>query len=321
MKMALKAIVVLALVAGFARAEDNTGRWGIGVDAGWGGRLGSKETRNDAGNGAAVGGSLVHGFAPHWNGALNYENIDLRGKRFEPITASAIYIFSPEKRWTPTAELGLGGARASRIPDSTGRETSLATKAGLGLDYTLCSAAVASVKATLYNAGRTSGAIGHEVDAAVFSAGLTWWFGGRGQAAPVAVAPAPKPTPAPAPTPKKVSIALDVQFETAKDVVRPQFDAKIKQAADFLKTHPKATAEIEGHTDNVGAEAYNTGLSQRRADSVRQYIVEHYGIDGARLTAKGYGPTMPIADNKTAEGRAQNRRVVATFDAVEYVQP
>ncbi len=333
MKLALASVAAALLVVSplAVRAEDLTGRWGVGVDAGWGGRLGSRVVRDTAGNGAALGFSVLYGVTPHWRGALNYENIDLRDKRFEPITASAIYSFFPDRRWTPFAELGLGGARAGRIPDSSSNDTALALKGAVGLEYALCPDLMASARAALYDAGHTSVAIAHEVDAATFGVGLSYWFGGHHRSAAaspapapapapvVAAAPVPAPAPAPAPTPapKTVTISLDVQFETAKDAVRPQYDGKIAEVAEFLKAHPKAVAEIEGHTDNVGSEAYNTALSQRRADSVRRYMIEKKGVDGSRLTAKGYGPSKPIADNATAEGRATNRRVVATIDAQE----
>lgn len=67
--------------------------------------------------------------------------------------------------------------------------------------------------------------------------------------------------------------------------------------------------EVQGHTDSTGTAAYNLKLSQERADAVRDYLVNH-GVPPDELTARGYGLTMPIADNKTAAGRAQNRRVV-----------
>jgi OOP family OmpA-OmpF porin len=66
---------------------------------------------------------------------------------------------------------------------------------------------------------------------------------------------------------------------------------------------------IEGHTDSVGNDDYNLKLSQRRADAVRQYLLDK-GVAGARLEAKGFGESQPVADNKTVEGRAQNRRVI-----------
>jgi OOP family OmpA-OmpF porin len=116
---------------------------------------------------------------------------------------------------------------------------------------------------------------------------------------------------------EKVSLTIDVLFDTAKAVVKPAYDAEIKKVADFMNTYTGAKAEIEGHTDSAGNAAYNQTLSQQRADAVRQYLIDKYHIDAARLTAKGYGPTQPIADNKTKEGRAKNRRVVATLTATK----
>ena len=73
---------------------------------------------------------------------------------------------------------------------------------------------------------------------------------------------------------------------------------------------------IEGHTDNVGSYDYNMDLSQRRAESVVNYLVENFGIDRSRLSAKGYGSTRRVSYNNTAEGRARNRRINAVIDCV-----
>jgi OOP family OmpA-OmpF porin len=70
---------------------------------------------------------------------------------------------------------------------------------------------------------------------------------------------------------------------------------------------------IEGHTDSVGDHASNMKLSQRRADSVRSYLIKTFGVAPERLDAKGYGPDRPRATNKTPEGRSQNRRIEANF--------
>ena len=139
--------------------------------------------------------------------------------------------------------------------------------------------------------------------------------------APVAVrapipAPAPVPAPVAAPAPKiaeKVTIALEVKFDTSKSIVKPEYDDQLKKVSDFLKTYPDTKAEIEGHTDNAGASEANKRLSQRRADAVRQALIDRFGAEGARLTAVGYGAERPIADNTTAEGRTKNRRVAAAF--------
>lgn len=149
------------------------------------------------------------------------------------------------------------------------------------------------------------------------------WPNGPRNAPAVAPAPAPAPKPvavAPAPepvavkkAPEKVSIALAVTFDTGKDIVKPQCDDQLKKVSDFLKTYPDSRAEIEGHTDSKGSAAANKDLSQRRAAAVRQALIDRFGADASRLTAVGYGQEKPIATNDTAEGRAQNRRVVATF--------
>lgn len=127
--------------------------------------------------------------------------------------------------------------------------------------------------------------------------------------------PEVKPAPAPAP-PKKVSITLDVKFETNKSVVRPIYWWEVQKLADFMKKYPETDVTIEGHTDNVGKEAANVKLSQARANAIAKLLVEKYGIEKSRVKAIGYGPKKPIADNKTEEGRQQNRRVEAQIETM-----
>ena len=76
----------------------------------------------------------------------------------------------------------------------------------------------------------------------------------------------------------------------------------------IVKHHPNATFEVAGHTDSVGGDRYNKDLSQRRAVNVRAYLVEQ-GVNADSMTAVGYGESQPVADNATAAGRAENRRV------------
>jgi outer membrane protein OmpA-like peptidoglycan-associated protein len=121
---------------------------------------------------------------------------------------------------------------------------------------------------------------------------------------------------APAPMKEKVIIELNVEFDTAKAIVKEKYHNNIKKVADFMKEFPNTHATIEGHTDNVGNATYNQGLSEERANSVRQYLIEKFGIDGSRITAVGYGLTKPIASNDTAEGKQKNRRVVAVMEAM-----
>ena len=100
-----------------------------------------------------------------------------------------------------------------------------------------------------------------------------------------------------------------VNFETNSDRLQAGASAVLEDAAETLRRNPTLVVEVAGHTDDRGDAAYNEGLSARRAETVEAFLIER-GIDAARLSARGYGEVRPIADNETAEGRAQNRRVV-----------
>jgi len=117
--------------------------------------------------------------------------------------------------------------------------------------------------------------------------------------------------------PTLVTITLNVEFDTDKAVVKDKYRNEIKKVADFMKAYPNTTAVIEGHTDNVDTAEYNQKLSDARANSVRQYLINNFGIKAFRLTAVGYGLTKPIASNNTEEGRQKNRRVQAVIKAMK----
>jgi OOP family OmpA-OmpF porin len=113
----------------------------------------------------------------------------------------------------------------------------------------------------------------------------------------------------------KVSVSLDVKFVTGKAALAPGSSAQLEKVAAFMKKHSDTTIVIEGHSDNVGAPAMNKRLSQQRADVVRKELVDTFGIAADRISAKGFGHESPVANNATPEGRAANRRVVATISA------
>lgn len=167
--------------------------------------------------------------------------------------------------------------------------------------------------------------------------GLVFRFGGK----PAPAAPAPAPTPVAPPldsdgdgvpdsrdacpdTPRThrvdsrgcsimleevARIDMTVQFDFDRAVVKPEFMAEIRALADFMKANTDVSAVLEGHTDSVGTEQYNQGLSQRRVNAVRQVLIDEFGIPAARLTAQGFGESRPVASNDTPAGRAENRRV------------
>jgi outer membrane protein OmpA-like peptidoglycan-associated protein len=103
-------------------------------------------------------------------------------------------------------------------------------------------------------------------------------------------------------------IALYINFDTGKSTIKPESKAIINQIVEMLKANPKLNISVEGHTDNMGNPKSNKTLSDDRAKSVVSAIVAQ-GIDAKRLSALGHGQDKPIADNKTEEGRAKNRRV------------
>jgi outer membrane protein OmpA-like peptidoglycan-associated protein len=104
------------------------------------------------------------------------------------------------------------------------------------------------------------------------------------------------------------SFVMDnILYNTASADLKEESKIILENFATYLKEHPKFEIEIQGHTDNVGNPKDNEALSSNRAYTVKA-LLETYGIDGKRITAKGYGQTKPLADNATEAGRAKNRR-------------
>jgi outer membrane protein OmpA-like peptidoglycan-associated protein len=126
--------------------------------------------------------------------------------------------------------------------------------------------------------------------------------------APKPPPPPPPPPPKPAPKVERTIILDDVLFDFDKSNVKPEAAAILDRLVAFMKENSDKKANLSGHTDNVGTEAYNQALSERRVASVKGYVVGK-GVDGSRISGQGFGESKPIADNKTAEGRAKNRRV------------
>jgi OOP family OmpA-OmpF porin len=132
--------------------------------------------------------------------------------------------------------------------------------------------------------------------------------------APAAPAPAAKPAApaapaaAPRPTTEKVTLAADALFDFDKSVIKPEAKGKLDDLVGKLKAINLEVIIAIGHTDSVGSDAYNQKLSLRRAEAVKAYLISK-GIEANRVYTEGKGEKQPIADNKTKEGRAKNRRV------------
>jgi OOP family OmpA-OmpF porin len=171
----------------------------------------------------------------------------------------------------------------------------------------------------------------------IYSIGLSFDFGGKAAAPAPAAAEAPPPPPPP-PNPDldgdgvpnerdkcpntrpgavvdldgcEVEAVIELEgvyFDFNQATIKPEGLAVLDQAAALLQKHERVVVEVAGHTDNAGSDAYNQGLSERRANAVRDYLTSQ-GVTATRLTARGYGESQPVASNDTDEGRAENRRV------------
>lgn len=248
-----------------------------------------------------------------------------------------MYLLKKQNRFQPYLAAGLGHADFDYDRGGSDKDTQLT--AGVGMRYWFNERW--SAKSDL----RAVHGINDGDNDQLLTLAVSYAFGGK-----PAAKPSPAPTPAPAPqrpldsdgdgvidandqcpdTPagasvdadgcsKKLSrtesISLRIQFASDSDEVTANYYAEIEKIAGFMKKYATVHGTIEGHTDDTGAAAYNKSLSQRRATAVRQVLIDRYGIDASRLDAVGYGEEKPIADNTSAQGRQQNRRVVAVFDA------
>jgi outer membrane protein OmpA-like peptidoglycan-associated protein len=126
--------------------------------------------------------------------------------------------------------------------------------------------------------------------------------------APVVAEAPPPPPPPPPPAPQERIVLRGVHFDFNRSNIRPDAAPILDEAAEILSKHPDVTVDVNGYCDIIGSYRYNVRLSDRRAAAVARYL-EGKGIAANRLVTHGYGKTHFVASNRTAEGRAQNRRV------------
>lgn len=112
-----------------------------------------------------------------------------------------------------------------------------------------------------------------------------------------------------------VALEVDVQFESNSSVITSAYDSELGVVAQTLKDNSDALAVVEGHTDSIGDPKYNLWLSARRAEAVRQLLIDQYGVSPVQISAVGRGEESPVANNRTADGRRLNRRVELLMDA------
>ncbi|MES2408551.1 MAG: OmpA family protein [Pseudomonadota bacterium] len=277
---------------------------------------------NDFGFGLGVGKAI----SQSWNLELNsnYAAYNIRNSsgtlKNTGLGLDALYIFNRDASFTPYTVIGVGGVQ-TRAPGIS--ETNWAANAGVGAMQWMNGIAVRGDVRYRYihDAG------GVNPGDWVATVGLVIPLGSK----PMPPAPKPQPTPEPMPAPvqepepmpapapveqppverpaPQTKIILEgTNFDFDKATLRPAGKAKLDKDAQMLNTYPDINVEIAGYTDSIGTAKYNMGLSKRRAATVQKYL-KSKGIADSRMTTKGFGETHPVASNKTAAGRAQNRRV------------
>lgn len=247
----------------------------------------------------------------------------------------ALFLFNRDARLTPYGVLGLGVLR-TEIPGAN--DTGLMANAGLGLMTRLSDNLSLRGDVRYRWDGNAAKAFGeNSFGDFVVSLGLTYALGQKARPAPTPepvaqLAPTPEPVPVPAPVPAPapepvapattrqaaqldqskpgdvIVILEGVNFEFDSDRLRPDAIVILDEAVTVLNRRKEINMDIIGHTCSIGAAQYNQGLSERRARSVYDYLVNH-GIAADRLTTQGYGETRPAFSNATNDGRAKNRRV------------
>ncbi len=257
----------------------------------------------------------VYGYADYNDKATHNPGLVNYGSRAYGLGAR---LGLPAGKWLPYLKLGVGRTNGTGAPVASAIGSTDAHM-GLGIEYKF--APHWSVTGE-FTKGSGKNAL-TKLDNDNLTIGLNYYFEAPAPAkvaAPVAAKEEPKPVPkvepAPPPPPKEewkvimeekpvVIEGANFDFDSAR--LKPSADAKLQQVIDFAAKHPDANMEVSGHTDNVGSDAYNMKLSEKRAESVKARLVKK-GVAAGRVTTKGYGKTKPVADNKTKEGRAANRR-------------
>jgi OOP family OmpA-OmpF porin len=112
-------------------------------------------------------------------------------------------------------------------------------------------------------------------------------------------------------------LSLQINFDLDSDIISPAFDAEISKAAECIADFPGNIVYIDGHTDNLGPALYNQKLSERRAAAVMNRLIEKFNIPASRMTSRGFGESMPVADNSSDVGLTLNRRVEVACGATE----
>lgn len=326
-----------------ARAFDHHGRFGVGLGVGPTFSIGPSYLQDLTGPGIYAQGWVNYHVCSSIALELGYDRLEFDGSDID----ANIYALSVRYRFNPSAERGWFaqlGAGLGQLQDyGRGEENArqFATKAAIGYEADVGEHWTVSWRVGYTGLQRVQNGP-REAHVVYGGFGLTYTFGSGATKAVAAeieksvtdgdadqdgVSDSKDRCPG---TPtgakanaygcaedEKLSITINVQFTPGSSVVSNQYRGELEKIANFMKEYPETNAEIAGHTDNTGKESSNKAISQKRAESVANYLTQEFGITSSRLKAVGYGPQQPIADNSTAAGRQRNRRVVADIQAIK----
>jgi OOP family OmpA-OmpF porin len=332
-------VCALALTFGPAWA-DHAGHWYVAPQVGavWPDDYRDYEERT-----RLLGLSVGKHVNSRWSAEVNYNDadpvdsaqtkVDLRALSFDTLR-----IFRHDRTVSPYVTVGMGAVHTDAGPGAS--DTDFMAQGGGGLLVRAwrneAGTRSFSIRPELKARWVNEGSAGYFRDY-LGTVSFQFSFGRPAATAAPPPSPAPAAAPSPAPVPPDsdgdgVADASDrcpgtplgtkvdangcpytvtlggVNFAFDSAQLTPESRTVLDSVAAGLAEHPRLRVEMQGHTDSVGSEAYNMSLSQRRADAVRNYVISR-GVPAAQVEARGYGESRPVADNRTAEGRARNRRV------------
>lgn len=341
----MKSIALIALVfcqIALADTYDYSKKWGIGGSWGYNTPVFGNPTNKAADGDQTWGLHLRYHICASCGLEAAFTKHELSDTKsaLQVTDVTFFHRLNPTARFTPVVGAGLGVVDVTHYDP---KNLKLGAKLRAGAEYALNKDFSLGLNVDYQHVNKMLFAAnlpGRNIHAIAARANLTWYFGGAATAAAAATTALVKKAvdkdsdndgvvdskdkcPNTASGVKvnaygcaekeKATVSLNVQFASGKTTIDPSYDSDLKDLAAFMAEHPTTKIEIQGHTDSSGSKAINNKLSDARANSVRSYLVNDLKIDPSRLTAKGYGSSMPVADNKTVEGKKQNRRVVAVI--------
>lgn len=343
---------ILLLMTGIANASIE--KYSLGVGAGNTHPFAEDNFKNSASSGNSYHYWLGYRLTPSFGVELSHDALDFDqlNSSSKALTLSAVFHLNPESKIHPFAKLGLGAAEHTFHSAALDKKSGFALRGDVGLNFELCKyldlqtgfnyQAYDKVTDSLKNAQALNPYI-----AAVLKIGLlddsqpshkteskaepTKSATDSSAQAAVTVDSDHDGVPdaddkcanTPAGTKvnqygcsfsEKVEITINVNFAPGKSEITPSTVGEVGKLAEFMKKYKETSVVVSGHTDSTGSRKLNVAVSEARAKAVRSELIK-LGVEESRITAKGFGPDQPIADNKTPAGRTANRRVVAEIKA------